>query len=235
MKAVVLGSGRMGRAIAWDLARSLGKESVHVVDARADAARSAGEAMGLSWSQVELGDPAAVRPVLEDADVAISAADYGLNEMLTRLAIETKTHMVDLGGNNTMVARQRALTAEAERAGITVVPDCGLAPGMAVYMAYRAVEQAGGRARSLRIRVGGLPQDPQPPLGYGQFFAIRGLTNEYLEPAFKVRDGQTITVKTMDEVESIAFDGFPPLEAFNTSGGCSTLPETHAGRVRDLD
>src|SRR5688572_2948257 len=109
MKVVVLGAGRMGRAIAWDLARSLGKDAVHVVDVREDAARSAGESMGLRWSRVELADVGAVRPLLADADVAVSAADYALNEMLTRLAIETRTHLVDLGGNNTMVAKQRAL------------------------------------------------------------------------------------------------------------------------------
>jgi lysine 6-dehydrogenase len=235
MQFVVLGAGRMGRAIAWDLARAAGKDAVRVFDARADAAKDAGESMGLHWAALELADPDAVRPVLEGADVAVSAADYSLNEMLTRLAIETKTHLCDLGGNNTVVARQRAMHAQAERAGVTIVPDCGLAPGLAPLLAYRGVERVGGRARAVKIRVGGLPQRPQPPLDYAQFFAIRGLTNEYLEPVVRVRGGKNEIVETMVDVEPVAFAGFPALESFNTSGGCSTLPETLAGRVDDLD
>src|SRR5690349_910219 len=105
MKVVVLGAGRMGRAIAWDLGRALGRDAVHVTDVRVDAAQSAGESMGLRWSALDLGDDAAVRAALADADVAVSAADYAFNERLTRIAIETKTHLCDLGGNNTVVAR----------------------------------------------------------------------------------------------------------------------------------
>ena len=39
----------------------------------------------------------------------------------------------------------------------------------------------------------------------------------------------------MTEVESLSFEGFPPLEAFQTSGGTSTLPDTFLGKIRELD
>ncbi|MCC7538491.1 MAG: saccharopine dehydrogenase NADP-binding domain-containing protein [Deltaproteobacteria bacterium] len=235
MTYLVLGAGRMGSAIAWDLAMRAGKDKVRIVDAREAVARAVGESLGVAWGSADLRDDDAVRPLLRAADVAVSAADYSLNERLTRLAIEERTHLCDLGGNNTVVGRQLAMSLAAERAGVTVVPDCGLAPGLACLLAARGVELL-GRAKSVRIRVGGLPQDPRPPLGYALFFSVRGLTNEYLEQAEVVRDGETVHVRSMTEVESLEFPPpFGKLEAFHTSGGASTLPATLAGLVDDLD
>ena len=94
---------------------------------------------------------------------------------------------------------------------------------MAVYMAYRAAEQAGGRARSLRIRVGGLPQDLSRRRLWRSSRSRAATTRKYPEPAFEVRDGKTITVKTMDEVESIV-DGF---------GRSALSGHRHARRPRD--
>jgi lysine 6-dehydrogenase len=87
----------------------------------------------------------------------------------------------------------------------------------------------------VRLRVGGLPQDPQPPLDYMIVFAVQGLINEYIEPCRVIRDGAQAVVPGMSELETLTFEGFGELEAFQTSGGCSTLPDTLLGRVRDMD
>jgi lysine 6-dehydrogenase len=87
----------------------------------------------------------------------------------------------------------------------------------------------------IHIRVGGLPQDPQPPLNYQLVFSVEGLINEYIEVARVIRDGKIIEVDSMTEIESLSFDNFPPLEAFQTSGGTSTLPDSFLGKIRDLD
>jgi lysine 6-dehydrogenase len=87
----------------------------------------------------------------------------------------------------------------------------------------------------IHIRVGGLPQDPQPPLDYQLVFSVEGLINEYIEVARVIRDGQIVEVPSMTELESLSFDGFPPLEAFQTSGGTSTLPDTFTGKIKHLD
>jgi lysine 6-dehydrogenase len=225
----------MGGAIAHDLARAAGKENVEIVDGDAGRARSAGEALGIKSSSLDFRDEAAVRRLFEGATVAVSAADYSLNETLTRIAIASRTHLCDLGGNNDIVARQLAQTAAAESAGVTIIPDCGLAPGLACLLAARGVELV-REPRSVRIRVGGLPAHPKPPLNYSMFFSVRGLTNEYLEPSEVLRDGKIIKVETMTEVEPLTFPApFGELEAFHTSGGASTLPKTIGPRLRDLD
>jgi lysine 6-dehydrogenase len=140
----------------------------------------------------------------------------------------------DLGGNNYIVDEQLALDAEAKAAGISIIPDCGLAPGMVSILATHGAAKF-EQLEEVHIRVGGLPQEPQPPLNYQLVFSVEGLINEYIEVARVIRDGKIQEVESMTELEDLAFDGFPPLEAFQTSGGTSTLPETFLGKVRELD
>ncbi len=87
----------------------------------------------------------------------------------------------------------------------------------------------------IHIRVGGLPQSPKPPLNYQLVFSVEGLINEYVEKARVIRGGKIAEVESMTELEGLEFDSFPPLEAFQTSGGTSTLPDSFLGKVRELD
>jgi lysine 6-dehydrogenase len=87
----------------------------------------------------------------------------------------------------------------------------------------------------IHIRVGGLPQDPKTSLKYQLVFSVEGLINEYVEKARVIRSGEIIEVESMTEVESLSFEAFTPLEAFQTSGGTSTLPDTFLGKVDALD
>src|SRR5919206_209370 len=168
-------------------------------------------------------------------DAAISCVTYFHNLSLARAAVEARTNFCDLGGNNTVVDAELALDSEARAAGVHVIPDCGLAPGMVSVLA------AHGAARfssldELHIRVGGLPQDPRPPLDYQIVFSVEGLINEYVERARVIRGGRVVEVESMTELEALDFPApFGRMEAFQTSGGTSTLPETFAGRVRELD
>src|SRR3954464_9323454 len=89
---------------------------------------------------------------------------------------------------------------------------------------------------ALHIRVGGLPLDPRPPLNYQIVFSVEGLINEYVERARVIRGGQIVEVDSLTEIERLEFPApFGEMEAFQTSGGTSTLPENFLGRVRELD
>ncbi|MEO8215460.1 MAG: saccharopine dehydrogenase C-terminal domain-containing protein [Acidobacteriota bacterium] len=124
---------------------------------------------------------------------------------------------------------------EARAAGINIIPDCGLAPGMVSVLAMHGLERF-PEADSLHIRVGGLPKDPQPPLDYQIVFSVEGLINEYVEAARVVRDGKLITVESMTELETLDFpEPWGRMEAFQTSGGTSTLPQSLGTRIRNLD
>ena len=120
---------------------------------------------------------------------------------------------------------------QAARRGVALAPDCGLSPGMASILAGELMRRIGGRVDALKIYVGGLPQHPKPPFNYQLVFSVEGLINEYAEPARILRGGKLTTIEPLTEPEEFHLEGFPPLEAFHTSGGTSTLPETFAGKV----
>lgn len=238
----------MGRAAAWDLARQPGVDVVRLVDRDTEALRAAERELAklltetapesktkIEAERYDLADESGLRRLLGGFDVMLSSSDYRYNELLTRAAIDARCHMCDLGGNLFVVERQLALDEDAKRQGVTIVPDCGLAPGMACLFAAWGVERLDA-VDSVKIRVGGLPAHPKPPLNYKMLFAVRGLTNEYLEPAEALRDGKIVRVPSLTEPEPIEFPyPFGTLEAFNTSGGSSTLPRTLKHKVRNLD
>jgi lysine 6-dehydrogenase len=89
----------------------------------------------------------------------------------------------------------------------------------------------------IKLRVGGLPSEPEGLfLGYSQVFSIDGLINEYYEDCTIVRDGKLMTVPSLTDLETIEFPRpFGIMEAFNTSGGISTLPQSYVARVQHID
>jgi lysine 6-dehydrogenase len=234
---LVLGAGRMGLGAVHDLVSQSDVTGVTVADydrrkAEEIAARYPGK---VTAAQIDCNDQEAVVALMTGHASAISCVNYWLNERLARAAIQAGTHFCDLGGNNDVVDAELALDAEARAKGVNIIPDCGLAPGMVAVLAAHGAEQFKS-LDSIHIRVGGLPQNPKPPLDYQLVFSVEGLINEYIEPARVIRDGKIVTVESMTEIESLSFPApFETMEAFQTSGGTSTLVETFLGRVKDLD
>src|SRR5688572_9240369 len=235
---LVLGAGRMGLGAAHDLAAQPDVEEVTVADQDLDKARAVASHVPhgkVTARQVDVKNHGDAVALMRGHASAISCVNYWLNEDLARAAIEAGTNFCDLGGNNDVVAAELALDTEAKGKGVSVIPDCGLAPGMV------AVPAAHGAARfetldEIHIRVGGLPQDPKPPLDYQMVFSVEGLINEYIERARVIRGGKITEVESMTEIETLEFPApFGKMEAFQTSGGTSTLPDTFRGRVKELD
>jgi lysine 6-dehydrogenase len=238
MKILVLGAGRMGHGAVYDLAHnSPDVESVTVADfdlAKAEEAAAKVGGGNVLAKQIDASNYSDVVELMRDHDSAISCVNYWYNVELAKAAIETRTNFCDLGGNNYVVDEQLALDEEAKNAGINIIPDCGLAPGMVSVLAMHGADRFDD-IQEIHIRVGGLPQHPKPPLDYQLVFSVEGLINEYIEVARVIRDGEIKEVDSMTELESLSFDGFPALEAFQTSGGTSTLPDTFLGKIRELD
>ena len=238
MKILVLGAGRMGHGAVFDLIHnSPDVERVTVADFDLKKAETVAEAVGTSRveaRQIDASNYSDVVALMHGHDSVISCVNYWYNVSLSKAAIETKANFCDLGGNNYIVDEQLALDAEAKAAGVNVIPDCGLAPGMVSILAMHGAARFDS-VDEIHIRVGGLPQDPQPSLNYQLVFSVEGLINEYIEVARVIRDSKITEVESMTELEELSFDGFPPLEAFQTSGGTSTLPDTFLGKIRELD
>ena len=172
---------------------------------------------------------------LKNVDIFLSAVPYPLNPYLTEIAIKSKTNMVDLGGHTENVINQIKRTNEAIDANISIVPDCGMGPGMNVSMALLAMEGF-EKVEEVRVWDGGLPQKPIPPWNYNLFFNIQGLTNEYDGNAYFIKDGKVIEVPCFEDIETIDFsDSVGMLEAAVTSGGLSTMPWTYEGKIQILE
>lgn len=237
MRMLVLGAGRMGLGAVHDLVSQSDVTEVTVADyelskAQEIAARYPEKARA---AQIDCKDSAAVVALMRGHAAAISCVNYWLNEGLAKAAIEAGTHFCDLGGNNYVVDAELALDAEARAAGLNIIPDCGLAPGMVAVLAAHGALQF-EKLDAIHIRVGGLPQTPKPPLDYQLVFSVEGLINEYIESARVIRDGKIVTVDSMTEIETLHFpEPFTTMEAFQTSGGTSTLVETFLGKIQDLD
>lgn len=239
MKILVLGAGRMGLGAAFDLAHnSPDVAAITVADFEGERANAVAATVGsdkVTAAQIDVAEPGAAERLMHGHDAVISCVNYWYNVDLAKAAIAAGANFCDLGGNNTIVDQELALDAEAAAAGVNIIPDCGLAPGMVSVLAAHGAARFTG-LDSIKIRVGGLPQNPKPPLNYQIVFAVEGLINEYIERARVIRDGAITEVDSMTELEELDFPApYGRMEAFQTSGGTSTLPETFLGRVRDLD
>jgi lysine 6-dehydrogenase len=238
MKLLVIGSGMMGSAAAYDMARQDHVDSVTLADSDRQRAKDVAARVN------RIAGNRKVRAVALDAskekeaarlmnghDGALSAVPYRLNLGLAKAAIAAGCHFADLGGNNTVVRQELALAKQAEKKGVGLAPDCGLSPGMASILGGELVRRLDGRADALKLYVGGLPEKPMPPFHYQLVFSVEGLINEYVEPARILRKGKLTTIEALTEPEPFHMEGFAPLVAFQTSGGTSTLPETFEGKV----
>ena len=241
-KFCVIGGGRQGTAIAYDLLKFGNPSQVIITDvdlnqAEASVARNKSlldtdKALAV---QGNVNDQNQMLELLQDVDVLISAVPYHLNTRVTDFAIQSSTSMVDLGGHTGIVQAQLNRSHEAIEKGITIVPDCGMGPGMNVTMALLAMEQL-DTSEHVRIWDGGLPLNPVEPWNYASFFNINGLTNEYDGDAFFIQDGKVTQVPCFEEVEILSFGGeIGDLEAAVTSGGLSTMPWTFEGKLKTLE
>lgn len=231
-----------GTAAAFDLARFGEAAEVRLLDRELSRAQAAAERVNrlvgatiATAGAVNASDELSVRAALKGADACLSAAPYFFNLGLARAAIAAGAHFNDLGGNTEVVEDELALDARARDAGVSVVPDCGVAPGMANTLAVFGIA-ALDQAEHVHLRCGGLPQNKALPLGYKKLFALEGLTNEYFGKAIALREGAIVSIDTFDELER--FELPQPIgivEAFTTSGGTSTCPYTFEGKLSTYD
>ena len=230
---VVLGAGIVGSAAVWDLIRR--GHVVTVADADRDAAARVAEAYGATPAHLDVGDRSALDVLLEGFDAVVSAVPYRFGVAVAESAIRAGAHYVDFGGNPAVVAAQHDLDDDAVAANVLIIPDCGLAPGLANVLAGFLIDTTPGSARSVQMRVGALPQQPVGTLGYQLAFSPAGLINEYAEPCEILEDGQYATVEPLTRFETVEWNRWGPLEAFSTAGGTSTMCRDREGTVDDLE
>jgi len=239
MRFLVIGAGKQGSACALDLLEQPGVKSVLLADKKLDHVpefldpyRGKGR---LELVTLEVSDQAAVRAAMQRCDAVLSAAPYYYNLDLATLAVESGRHYADLGGNTDIVKRQKKLDAAAKVKGVSVIPDCGVAPGMVNILAGEGIRRL-ETTDAVRIYVGGLPQRPEPPLNYMVVYSLEGVLDYYTTPSWVLRDAKLHQVEALSELEDIEFPRpWGTLEAFHTGGGISLMPFEYEGRIRTME
>ncbi len=231
---LVLGAGIVGTAAAWDLARR--GHNITIADANVEVAAAAADEFGIDHEQIDVGDIAAVGQAMERHDSVIAAVPYLYGASLSAAATNARCHYFDFGGNPTIVKEQLRLNASAVANDVAVIPDCGLAPGVANVLAAGLIDDTSPEVvEDVQILVGCLPQEPVGSLQYQLAFYPGGLINEYAEPCEVVANGETRTVDPLTRFEQVEWDRWGPLEAFSTAGGTSTMCQEYEGIVQELE
>ncbi|HEY3280593.1 MAG TPA: saccharopine dehydrogenase C-terminal domain-containing protein [Gemmatimonadales bacterium] len=238
MRMLVLGAGLQGCACAYDLLQQPGVERVTLADLnphRLPAFLKAKAGRRLALARLDVKQQTRLRRLMGGHDAVMNALPYYFNYPVAKAAVAAGRHYADLGGNTEIVRKQRTLHGAATKKGVSVVPDCGLAPGMVNVIAAEGIRRIAD-ADTVKIFVGGLPQHPEPPLNYQIVYSLEGALDYYTTPSWVLREGKPATVDALSEVEEVRFPApVGTLEAFHTAGGVSTMPWTYAGRVRSME
>lgn len=221
----------MGSVIAWDLARAENIDGVVVADIDPERLVKVKKAAGkkLSTEVVDVKDRVKLSRFLKGFDVVSSALPHGSIHSADVVAVKIGAKMVNIAFED----EQMLLDSEARKNGSLLIPGCGVAPGLGGILLAQGARELGG-ATDGHVMVGGLPQRPRPPFGYGLVFSIVGLLREYTDEARVVRNGKVVKVKPFDELKTVEFPApIGTCEGFYTDG-LATLLYTMKG-FQELD
>lgn len=221
----------MGSVLARDLAEALSSAEVTISDRDRERAEEIASTIGknnVRPIQLDASDHQSLVKTLRSFDLAVGLTPGRIGYNAVKASIEAGVDIVDL---SFMPEDPLTLNEEALRMGVTVIPDCGVAPGLSNVLVGRAVAML-DKVREVHILVGGLPERPIPPLGYTITWSAEDLVEEYVRGAKIVKDGRLMEVKALDGLEEVEFPGVGRLEAFYTDG-VRTLHHTVKG-VEDM-
>ena len=235
---LVLGAGLQGSACAYDLLQDPAVKEVRLADIRmTDVEPFLAPYSGtrLIPTPLDVRDEDAVLALMKETDAVMSALPYYFNYDMAVAAVDAGVHFCDLGGNTEIVFKQKTLHDRAASAGVSVIPDCGLAPGMVNIIAEHGIRQLDS-VDAVRIYVGGLPQNPEPPLNYQIVYSLEGVLDYYTTLSWVLRGGKRTRVKALSEREPVDFPSpLGTLEAFHTAGGLSTMAFRYEGKIPTME
>lgn len=237
-RVLVLGAGKIGSLIAGLLEEST-DYAVILADSRPGAAAevaAAHENRGKAGGIQALDLDATRLPDVESAlrelkvDAVVSSLPYYCNEVVARAARSAGTHYFDLTED---VRSATAVLGIARDAPNAFAPQCGLAPGFISIAAAELIRHFES-VRTVKLRVGALPQHPNNVLKYSLTWSTEGLINEYGNLCQSIVNGEAQRVLPLEGLEEIEIDG-TLYEAFNTSGGLGSLAESFGVGVESMD
>lgn len=227
-KVVVLGAGRVGKAIAADLSDKFAVTSADISPAALDSLASR---FPVSTRVTDLGNPTEIGLAVRDADLVVCAVPGHMGFQTLKTIIENRKDVVDI---SFFAEDAFELDELARRNNVTAAVDCGLAPGNPDFLAGFFAGQM--QIHDFEFLVGGLHFGRTGPNQYLPTFSPPDVWEEYTRPARYVRDGKLVTMPALSEPEIVEFDiggHHLVLEAFNTDG-LRSLITTMDGRIPNM-
>ncbi len=222
-RVAVLGLGKVGALAATMLYQS-------GLEVSGYDSRDLDKQLPFPVARLDVASVEALEAALTGVDAVLSCLPFHCNISMATVAHRLGIHYFDLTED---VPTTQAIYEMATSSRAIMAPQCGLAPGFIGIVGAHLAEQF-QEVRSIKLRVGALPQHPTGLLGYAFNWSPEGVVNEYLNDCEVIEDGVQKWVSPMEWVETIYVQG-RQLEAFTTSGGLGTMCETYAGRVANLD
>jgi saccharopine dehydrogenase-like NADP-dependent oxidoreductase len=208
-KVIVLGAGLVGKAIALDLAPAF---DVTSVDINEEALQTL-QAQGVKTQKADLSDQALLADLLKPFDLVVGAVPGFMGYRTVKTVIESGKNLVDI---SFFPEDPFSLDELAKKNNVTVVTDCGVAPGMGnIILGYhnRRME-----IKHYECLVGGLPVVREWPYEYKAVFSPIDVIEEYVRPARYVQNGAVVVKEALSDPELVHFDGVGTLESWNSDG-----------------
>jgi lysine 6-dehydrogenase len=234
MKLLLLGGvGLMGPAIAKDLLKGDIVDEVVVGDIAKDKLSQLEKKVKnkkLSTAVIDVSDQNGLISYIkkEDFDCVINSLPHAFSVSSIEAGIMAGVDVVDLA----FEPPQLEMNDAALDAGVTVVPACGMDPGITNVLTGIGVSML-DEAQEIHIIAGGIPDKPYPPLNHKILFRLESLWMEYIEPSLAIRKGKKVQLETLSEVETAEFPGVGTLEAAITPT-LASMPYTIKG-VTEMD
>ena len=217
MEILVLGYGNVGSIVAKDLAESMPSANLAIAGRHEIKAKEVAATINrknVTTIRLDADAYDGIVDAMKTFDLIVGTLPGDLGYRSIQVAIDAKVDMVDV---SYMPENPLTLDKHAIKAGVTVVPDCGVAPGLSNLLVGHVLSKL-DQVESIHIMVGGLPKEPVPPLGYVLTWSPTDLIDEYTRKANIIQHGRVVEVEPLTGLEEIEFPGVGKLEGFYTDG-----------------
>ncbi|WP_124070374.1 saccharopine dehydrogenase family protein [Filibacter tadaridae] len=206
MHVVVLGTGMIGTTVVSEVSKFESVDRITAVDVKQENVDKCLEIANSRKVQGRVASFATeedIALVLKDADIAVACLPHSLSMVASKAAIISKCNLVDLVGSK--FNEKFELHKDAQDAGITIVPGCGVAPGITNFLAAQGIEMLDEAENAVMI-CGGIPRYPVPPLWYQVVFRLESVLGLYTKPALAVENGKLVELAAFSGLEKVVFD-----------------------------
>jgi len=216
MKILSIGCGYIGSVLAEEIVRSIDFDELIICDSEEERIEKTGRELGEKVFPLrkDISDYSTLLEIIDDADLVVGLSPGKLGFKVMKACVEKRKSLVDL---SYMTEDPFVFQKKSRRRGITIIPDCGVAPGLSNILIGKASSQL-DKVQDVTAYVGGLPQKPMPPLNYKVTWCVEDLFEEYTRKVKIVRNNETIEVDALEGLEEVEFEGLGKFEAFFTDG-----------------